>query len=527
MADSWTSPLPWAPHQRGLAEWAALRWNWKLGEADWPAALALLVCAEDEGHTALDWHRAPELWDRRFALLEPPPAFDLPSPEAWPAQLFDDGWLTRTPTATSVLVQTARNAGLEERLFQSLAPLVDPLTPPGRGQEEAVLRAGKTRLLLLVGGPGTGKTTTLKRLVTAWAARVPGLRPVVAAPTGRAAARARESFADGDVVPECLTLHRLLGLRPGLGAPWHGPHRPLPFDLVIVDEASMLDLRTAVALVDALAPSASLVLVGDPGQLPSVEAGSVLADLLAHPAFAPATIRLTERFRLDAGSRSLARVFDLFQQDPGDPAEVLEELRRLSQEASDFHWIETGETEDPGPRALAAWGSPHRLSLADLGRRILLSPVHQGPGGTEALAALADRALGRLPRTVAEGLPWMIRKNLPHLNLSNGDRGLLVRQEGRLWFVVPEAPERRLPFSLVAEDGAQAWAVTVHKSQGSEFERVVLVLPPKAGPGLVRELVYTGLTRARREAVLVASASSLTHALIRGTDRTSGFGVQA
>lgn len=528
MTDSWSSSLPWASHQRGLARWAARKWGWREGDEDWPSALALLACAEDEGHTALDWNRASELWDRRFAVLASAPRFCLPPPELWPAVLFSEGWLVRRRVPGADLIQTARNADLESRLFAALTALAQGNdAEAGVGQEAAVARAGKTRFLILAGGPGTGKTTTLRGLIGAWTDRVPGLRTVVAAPTGRAAARARESFAETPGRPECLTLHRLLGLRPGLGDPWHGPHRPLPFDLVVVDEASMVDLRTAVALTAALAPGASLVLVGDPGQLPSVEAGSVLADVLARPEFAGSTVRLTTRHRLAQDTATLARVFDLLQEPVSDPEAAAAALREWGDgRAPDFRWTVTEPAEDPGPAALAAWGSPRNLALADLADRILLSPVHQGPGGTETLGHLLDRQLGRPPGTVGPGLPWMITRNLRHLDLSNGDRGLVILQDESFWFQTMETPVRTIPFSLVREDGVPAWAVTVHKSQGSEFAKVVLVLPPGLKTGTVRELVYTGLTRARSRAVLVGSRQALVAALGRTGVRTSGFGLR-
>ena len=526
MREPWNSALPWAPHQSGLAKWSAERWGWKPGDPDWPAALALVVCAEDEGHTALDWLGVRELWDRRFGEVRIPFPEDLPGPDSWPTELFTGGWLHRNKTGGADLIQTARNAALEARLLEAL---VGRAAAGGaglstQGQEAALERAGKVKLLLLTGGPGTGKTWTLQRLVERWSSAVPGLRTVIAAPTGRAAARVRQSFAAAEAVPGCVTLHRLLGLPSGMGEAWHGRHRPLPFDLVIVDEASMLDLRTAVALCEALPPEAALILVGDPGQLPSVEAGAVLSDLLKRPELASCTVRLTQRFRLAQKSRTLAQVFDLLQQAVDDPAETAEQLRVLGAAgASDFRWEVTAEDEDPGPRALAAWGGSRGLSVETLGQSVLLSPVHGGPGGTLALDALADRSLGRLPGTIAEGLPWMICRNLPHLDLHNGDRGLLVRRDGRLWFETGEPGPARWPFSLVSEDGEAAWAVTVHKSQGSEYDRVVLVLPPGSSSGAVRELLYTGLTRAKTSAVLVASALSVTRALGRRADRQTGL----
>jgi len=521
MADQWNSDLPWAPHQRGLAQWSASRWGWRSGDPDWPSALALIVAAEDEGHTALAWNDAPAVYRRRFS-GGPLPDFTLPIPSQWPSALFSEGWLRLTSTPRGPLVQTAKNAALQTRLFRALQGRAGDFLP-GSTQDDAVARAGKARLLVLAGGPGTGKTTTLQKVVAAWKQTNDDLRVVVAAPTGRAAARAKQAFGTDQGGPECLTLHRLLGLRPGLGQSWHGPHRPLPFDLVIVDEASMVDLRTAVALVEALPPEAALVLVGDPGQLPSVEAGSVLADILESPVFAGSVVTLSVRYRLQKESLALASVFDLLEHPVGDPEAAADALERWGDGTSrDFRWVIT-EGEGLGP-ALAAWGSPRGLGLANLGERILLSPVHQGPVGTETLGHALDRQLGRPPGTVDHGTPWMIVRNLNHLSLANGDRGLVIRADHQLWFVTPEEPDRRIPFALVREDGTQAWAITVHKSQGSEYDRVVVVLPSEPTQGLVRELVYTGLTRAKRGAILVASRASVVRALGQGTDRASGFG---
>jgi len=505
----WTSPLPWLPHERGLARWAAKRWT---GAGDWPAALALLAAAEDEGHTALDWDRAEEVWNRRFANEIPVPRFDLPPPENWPRALFDEGWLR---LVRGRVVQTAARHALETRLLADLTALAEGSTfAPETGQDAAVARAGRTRLLILVGGPGTGKTTTLKRLLAAWNQARPGVRAVVTAPTGRAAARAAEAFG-ADTVPT-LTVHRLLGLRPGLGEPRHGPERPLAFDLVIVDEASMLDLRTAAALTAALPEGAALALVGDPGQLPSVEAGSVLSSLLDRPEFASSTVRLTRRYRLEERSRSLAAAFDLLASAPA--ADDVETLQALAREGRDFRWEITPDG-DTGRRAVEVWG-PRAATLATLNESILLSPVYDGPGGVRELGALAERALGRVPGMAAHGTPWLITRNLAQLGLANGDRGVLLQTNDGLYFEAPGT--RPWPFPMVAADGQPAWAVTVHKSQGSEFDRVVLALPPRDS-FVSRELIYTGLTRAKSSAVLVASVEAVRAALARRMDRMSGW----
>jgi len=433
----------------------------------------------------------------------------------------------------------------------------------------------RKRLVLVTGGPGTGKTTTVARLLALLAARTPGLRIALAAPTGRAAARLGEAVAgalardveagrlDADVaarVPrQAQTLHRLLGWQRS-GAFRHDAALPLPHDLVVVDEASMVDLPLMAKLLDAVAPSARLVLLGDPDQLPAVEAGDVLGALCAAagdgealpPALARAAgealqapvpelpaqgeaaplaghrIHLTRGYR-QANAAGIAALARAVQQ--GDVEATLAHLRAGTE---GVHWIDTGapgfgpaalerrlEAEVlPQYRALAQAADP-QAALRLAGRVRVLTALRHGPAGALAWNAWFAQRLGG-------GDPWfqgrlvMVTANSYRHGLFNGDTGVCWPDaDGNpvVWFEQDGRLRAWSPGQLPQHD--TAFASTVHKAQGSEFDAVWLLLPGRDNRIASRELVYTGATRARAALWLAADADVLAAALARKSGRWS------
>ncbi|WP_220486053.1 exodeoxyribonuclease V subunit alpha [Aquariibacter albus] len=510
-------------------------------------------------------------------------------------------------------------------LFPPLAAAPEGRPPPLDGQKRACALAARRRFALITGGPGTGKTTTVLRLLVALQhlalSAGPQARPLrirLAAPTGKAAARLGESIAGAvarlplDGLPEAerlraavptevLTVHRLLGARPDTRAFRHDARQPLPLDALVVDEASMLDLETAAALVEALPPGARLILLGDKDQLASVEAGAVLGDLAlradeeaydadtrawlqavaGEPAAPPpsdtapprrldqavALLRTSHRFqaggtigRLAEAVRRGDRAALQAQLDaPGPGLSVLEldreaPLRRLllgRDEAGHLvdpqapgAWLARLPAEEPPPgappEARAAWA---RELLEALASFQLLAALRSGPQGIETLNERIEallRAEGLLGPAAGGwylGRPVMVTRNDPELGLMNGDLGLTLRsapdpatgRPGSLRVVVPapEAPGgvRWLhPGRLRAVE--TVFAMTVHKAQGSEFRHAALLLPARPSPVLGRELVYTGLTRARERLTLLlppGGRATLLDALGRRVQRASGL----
>lgn len=458
-------------------------------------------------------------------------------------------------------VDTAWLAAALPRFFPNLGPEPD-------FQALAALQVVTRQLTIIAGGPGTGKTTTLARalgLYAAHAVHARGIRPriLLAAPTGKAAARMREALASalpalppetrGLIPGDACTIHRLLGIGTS-GTPQRDPSRPLAVDLLAVDETSLMDGELAWHLVRALPEGARLVLLGDPHQLTSVEEGAVLASLtggspdpeavgpetadMAHtlcgwalptlPTPAPPlaenliALRRTYRFRPDSGIQALAQALRT-----GDTRRLQAVLTQPWPDVTISPWrTETELAALFGRHALPAFKPLGRLSpdaaLAAADRLRILCPMRHGPGGVEHANALLETML----RTSSD--PWfpgrliLVLANDPELDLANGDVGVTLRSPGRtlrVWFAGPRSVP---PTALGAVE--TAYATTVHKSQGSEADTVILVLPRADHPILSRELVYTAITRARTRLIILGDTERILQAATRRTERNAGLG---
>ena len=466
---------------------------------------------------------------------------------------------------------------LRERVAALFA--VDASRPADR-QALAATLAQIERVVLLTGGPGTGKTTTVARVlvlaVETALRRGETLRVALAAPTGKAAARLSESlresyaklFADGrigatlrDALPSSAsTLHRLLGGRPDSVHFRHGAKNPLQAGLVVVDEASMVDLPLMGKLANALPPHARLILLGDRDQLPSVETGDVLAALCdaagdgaAWPPRIAAQLEAVTRASVAtrSGTCPLARIeldrsrrqsaaLDVSAMSAsiraGDAQSVTQGLRDGAYRG--VHW-RSGRDATLGEFVLDH-ALPHYRAVADapdlatalamLRRHRVLTALREGEAGSRTLnarIALALQRPGAREDAFFHGRPVMIRENSYRHGLYNGDVGLVwLGDDGnlRVWFDTATGPRAWLPAALPAHESA--FALTVHKSQGSEFDDVLLVLPERSVRVLSRELVYTGITRARSALTVWADEHVLADAIARRAQRWSGLAVR-
>ncbi|HTJ42434.1 MAG TPA: AAA family ATPase [Kofleriaceae bacterium] len=431
-------------------------------------------------------------------------------------------------------------------------------------QQHAVTIALSHPLAVISGGPGTGKTRVAGAIVRALGAA----RIAVAAPTGKAAARLASSVGVPGLTGQ--TLHRLLGLRPDRPDAGHDAHDPLPFDAVIVDEASMIDLALAARLLRALRPDARLILLGDARQLPSVDAGQVLADLvrIADDTRAPWCAKLAKSFRAadDDGGRAIlaaARVID----DGKPPAHTgPDRVAHLRAPSTEPAWRGVELFDPVGvarhrndlldkwfaramPREIellartelrrdhGAWAPGDADKLARLfahhdARRILCATRGQ-PTGADAInarlhAQLLARASASFEPEFLPGEPVILTANDHERGFWNGDTGVIARvvEDGVQRFRVILRREGELvpvPLDAVRHALELAWALTVHKSQGSEYDEVLIVLPDEKLPIATRELLYTALTRARRGAVILGPKEILTAAAAASAPRYSGL----
>ena len=474
-----------------------------------------------------------------------------------------------------------------ELLAEGLARLFPGQT--GTRQCLAAASAVLRRFAVVAGGPGTGKTTTVARIVALLAeqaAAAGSTWPLIAlaAPTGKAAARLEEAVHEEALglevsfeVRELLdgirasTLHRLLGRKPGSYSRFrHDRGNHLPHDIVIVDETSMVSLSLMASLIDALRPDARLVLVGDPGQLASIEAGAVLADIVG-----PAADRLTISERSVA---QLERVTGdrVFAADPPEGAavadgivvldrvhrfgegiarlasairrgEVEDVLRVLRDPPEDVAWI-PADAGDPGAdaevlapiheRAVgaarsvieAARAGEAREAIDALGAFRILCAHRRGPQGvatwTARIEAWLEASLGEF--TVEDrwyvGRPLLVTENDYELRLFNGDTGVIVESApGRASAAFDRGGEivELSPTRLESID--TVYAMTIHKSQGSQFDIAAVLLPDVGSRILTRELLYTAATRARRQLILVGTEDTIRAAVQRPVARASGL----
>lgn len=462
---------------------------------------------------------------------------------------------------------------------------------PGRAADDrqclAAALAVIRRLTVIAGGPGTGKTTTVARILALLveAGRAAGSPPVIrlAAPTGKAAARLTQSIREAkqklhdnvdaavvDAIPEdASTLHRLLGALGGDGIARYAHHagNPLALDVLVIDEASMLDLGLVSAVLAALPAQARLILLGDRDQLASVEAGNVLGDICGistigspgattgwrpalcaqlralgldpgisagddAPAMGDSLVALTEshRFRRDSGIGRAALAINAGEFDEQLFGDGNEDVHWHSPSAAELaacvdalvsrYWLRWRETDDP----------------VEASRRFdefrFLCALREGESGVGQINRLVEQALSRRglvdPRERHyAGQPLLVTRNDYGVRLYNGDVGLVLpdAEAGgvlRAFFVQPDGSVRRVALNRLPAHET-AYAMTVHKSQGSEFTRVALVLPPQDAPVLTRELVYTGITRARSGATIWAPREVLARAISRRVLRASGL----
>lgn len=378
------------------------------------------------------------------------------------------------------------------------------------GQRDAVRLALTRRVAVLTGGPGCGKSFTVRSIVEL--ARAKKAKVVLAAPTGRAAKRLAELTG-----AEASTVHRLLELKPG-GDAAYDRERPLDADLVVVDEASMLDLLLANKLVKAVAPGAHLLLVGDVDQLPSVGAGEVLRDLLAEGGPVPA-VRLTTIFRQAQQSGVVTNAHRI---NTGLPP--------ITDGLPDFFLFPEEDTEEAGRLAVdvAARRIPARFGLDPRRDIQVLAPMHRGPAGAGNLNALLQQAITparpNLPEKRFGGRVFRVGDKVTQIrnNYDKGANGVfngtvgvvtgLDLDEQRLTVRTDEDEEVDYEFAEL-DELAHAYAVTIHRSQGSEYPAVVIPVTTGAWMMLQRNLLYTAVTRAKKLVVLVGSRKALGQAV--------------
>ena len=437
---------------------------------------------------------------------------------------------------------------LEERYqFEGLEANLNRYFPSDDGidlndQKKAARMAVTRRFCIITGGPGTGKTTTIVKIVALLLeiSEKP-LQIALAAPTGKAAMRMQESITRStntlpcsnevtNLLPETVTtIHRLLGSRPLSPYFYHHSENPLHYDLVLIDEASMVDLALMAKLVDALRNNSRLILLGDKNQLASVESGAVLSDLTE--ALACHTVILEKSFRFNSNIKALADAVN--QQQSRKAWDIL----LSNKEASNIEILHNDPIEYIVKRRMAylrltASSSDFTQIIQVFYKFQVLAANRRGKDGVEYLNREIEKYFseqGLISRSGSwySGRPVMINQNDLNLNLYNGDVGICLfdrEQTDRLmvFFQRPDGSTKKiLPSRL--PNCETVFAMTIHKSQGSEFDEVLIVMPERVSPLLTKELLYTAITRARETVKLVTTQAIFTAAVSHTVSRRSGL----
>lgn len=487
---------------------------------------------------------ANRLYLYRYWMYEQQLARDITARHALPLRHLDPG------TARSVLGRY-RDRGIELDMFQTIAAI-----------------AAATRgFCVITGGPGTGKTFTVAIVLELLRSFYPDISIRLCAPTGKAANRLQESLqsaVSGNEGQDVETIHRLLGIGQGTSRILHTSDNPIPADVVIVDEASMVPLSLMAKLAAALPGHSAMILLGDKDQLASVEAGAVLGDICD----ASSLNRFTPEFCSHVTLLTGLEIPEQYKTSTGvltDCAVELEHSHRFDR-SSGIGALSAAvkEGETARCRTVLAAGGDNQISWMDMPteevftRRLgeivaawyeplfrepsleaayawhkqfkILCAHRHGRYGTEWITAAIERILrerGMIDegRRFYRGRPVMVVRNDYTLRLFNGDTGIVWTSEGgspAIFFPEPGGLFRAVPPSRLPEHET-AYAITVHKSQGSEFDRVVIVLPENDSPLLTRELVYTGLTRARTHVEVWATAEVFAAAVRKRYRRVSGL----
>lgn len=463
------------------------------------------------------------------------------------------------------LLYLKRYADYEQNLAQNLLRLAGEssttLSEPldryftDEHQKAAAELALSKQLAIITGGPGTGKTTTVVKILALLLKAQPSLRIALAAPTGKAAARLSWSIANSlsntavmqgfsdeiinKIPTQANTLHRLLGARP-LSAEFQRNHaNPLLEEVIVVDEASMIDLAMMSKLVESLKPSAKLILLGDKDQLASVESGAVLAD--CYQSLRHNRVELTHTYRFKGPIKDLATAVN--QQ---EVAQVLTLFPKSTEDGS-IEWKKD-------LKAIQAVIAQNMQAYLDVVNNIkqeeyivkcfeqfsafqMLCAMREGKTGVEAMNYLAEKSFAGQEKQGVwyAGRPVMITRNDSNTGLSNGDIGLCLpspkpedNHKLRVFFQQGQEIQDFLPARLPSHE--TAFAITIHKSQGSEFAHVMIVLPDadeqknQGGTGLLsKELLYTAITRARKQVSIFSSETTLTNTIAYKVERESGL----